>query len=264
MSLANLADASPQPNNAAAPAGDAAPQQDPAAQPEVQPAAEASPDFEVKRPDYIPEKFWDAEKKAPNVEALSKSYSELEKKFRDQPKAPEKYSYDVPKEMKQKYPALEVDLEDPTFQGLVEVAKKNNWPQKAFEEVVNTYFERELAGQEERLKSEFEALGPNASARIKSIQDFATKNLSEEEAELLVSNLTSAAAVSVVEKLISQAKRQPNVPDPGTFVPEVLTEQTLKARMKDERYWNKQHPEHESFIKEVTAGFQRLYSKPKG
>lgn len=33
----------------------------------------------VSRPDHIPEKFWDAEKGAVNVDALAKSYTELEK-----------------------------------------------------------------------------------------------------------------------------------------------------------------------------------------
>jgi hypothetical protein len=258
MSLANLVsnDAAPaaEPDKiAATPAADAAPAAEPAAV-----------DFEVKRPEYIPEKFWDAEKKAPNVEALSKSYAELEKKFRDQPKAPEKYTYEPPKELKSEFPDFEVDMEDPTFQSMVQVAKEKNWSQKDFETVVNGYFKSELANQKERLKAEYEALGPNASARIKSIQDFATKNLSEEEAGLLVSSMTSAAAVSVIEKLISQAKRQPNIPDPGAVVPEVLTEQRVRSKMKDERYWNKQHPEHELFVKEVSADFQRLYSKPKG
>lgn len=33
------------------------------------------------RPEYIPEKFWDAEKGAPNLEGMARSYSELERRF---------------------------------------------------------------------------------------------------------------------------------------------------------------------------------------
>ena len=35
----------------------------------------------VERPEYIPEKFWDADSKSANIEALATSYNALEKKF---------------------------------------------------------------------------------------------------------------------------------------------------------------------------------------
>lgn len=41
-----------------------------------------------QRPEYIPEKFWDAEKGAANVEAMAKAYAEAEKKIST--KAPDK------------------------------------------------------------------------------------------------------------------------------------------------------------------------------
>lgn len=66
------------------------------------------------RPDYIEEKFWDAEKGAPNVEGLAKSYSELQTKlskgkdalraeveadrFKNRPEKPEAYAFVPPKE----------------------------------------------------------------------------------------------------------------------------------------------------------------------
>lgn len=74
---------------------DAALQLSPAEQASVQKAREglsevnphAMPDNSPKRPDYIPEKFWDAEKGEVNIENLAKSYGELEK-MRSQKEAP--------------------------------------------------------------------------------------------------------------------------------------------------------------------------------
>ena len=72
---------------------DAALQLSPAEQASVQKAREglsevnpnAMPETGPQRPEWLPEKFWDAEKGEANYENLAKSYGELEK-FRNQPK----------------------------------------------------------------------------------------------------------------------------------------------------------------------------------
>lgn len=72
---------------------------------------EAAP---ATRPDFIPEKFWDAAKGAPNVEGMAKSYAELEGKFgkgkdaykaefeaerfKNRPEKPEAYAFAPPKD----------------------------------------------------------------------------------------------------------------------------------------------------------------------
>jgi hypothetical protein len=77
-------------------------------------APEAAPSGTGARPEFIPEKFWDAAKGAPNVESLAKSYSELEGKFgkgkeaykaefeaerfKNRPDKPEAYAFAPPKD----------------------------------------------------------------------------------------------------------------------------------------------------------------------
>ena len=39
------------------------------------------PQETVERPEFIPEKFWDADRSEPNVEALGSSYKALESKL---------------------------------------------------------------------------------------------------------------------------------------------------------------------------------------
>lgn len=57
------------------------------------------------RPDYVPEKFWDVEGKKVNVEAMAKSYAELEQKqSKPEPKPEDKKPEDKPADDKDKKP----------------------------------------------------------------------------------------------------------------------------------------------------------------
>lgn len=57
----------------------------------------------VTRPDYIPEKFWDAQKGEPKVDQLGASYLQLEKAFGAKSQAPKKPAADASPEDQAKY-----------------------------------------------------------------------------------------------------------------------------------------------------------------
>jgi hypothetical protein len=57
----------------------------------------------VTRPDYIPEKFWDAQKGEPKVDQLGASYLQLEKAFGAKSQAPKKPGADASPEDQAKY-----------------------------------------------------------------------------------------------------------------------------------------------------------------
>jgi hypothetical protein len=63
---------------------------------------EAAPST-VTRPDYIPEKFWDAQKGEPKVDQLGASYLQLEKAFGAKSQAPKKPGADASPEDQAKY-----------------------------------------------------------------------------------------------------------------------------------------------------------------
>jgi hypothetical protein len=63
---------------------------------------EAAPST-VTRPDYIPEKFWDAQKGEPKVDQLGASYLQLEKAFGAKSQAPKKPGADATPEDQAKY-----------------------------------------------------------------------------------------------------------------------------------------------------------------
>ena len=83
---------------------------------------------EFERPDTFPEKFWH-ETEGPDVEALAKSYTQLEKKLHGgDHKAPKEYALDA---LKEKGYADD----DPVVQTFAEWSKNNNISQDSFDEL---------------------------------------------------------------------------------------------------------------------------------
>lgn len=78
----------------------------PSPTPSPTPAADAPPPSPAQRPAYIPEKFWDAEKAAPRIEDLGKSYVKLEG---ERGKIKETLSAEIKAEMRKGVPAKPED-----------------------------------------------------------------------------------------------------------------------------------------------------------
>jgi len=124
----------------------------------------------AERPDFWPEKFWNKDNHAPDMEGMSKSYAELEKQFRagkHKPPADGKYSLD----------GIEnISSEDPVVQSYMGWAAKYGLSQQAFSELAG-----EISGMgadnaqeiQTSMKQEREALGPNAEAIISNMSTWA-------------------------------------------------------------------------------------------
>lgn len=123
----------------------------------------------IERPDFWPEKFWNKDKAEPDLEGISKSYVELEKKFRaGGHKAPEdgKYSID----------GTNLNPEDPVVQSYMGWAQKYGISQQAFEELAKEVTGNAMQINEQAklsAKREREALGPNAEAIIGNMTSWA-------------------------------------------------------------------------------------------
>jgi hypothetical protein len=122
-------------------------------------------DAPLERPDFWPEKFWNKDNQEPDLEGISKSYVELEKKFRaGGHKPPENGEYDIG--------TLGLKADDPVVKSYVGWAQKYGISQTAFEELA-----REVTGigatnmQQARqsMADELEALGPNAKSIINNM-----------------------------------------------------------------------------------------------
>lgn len=123
----------------------------------------------VERPDFWPEKFWNKDEAKPDLEGISKSYSELEKQFRSgKHKAPEGGKYDLE--------AANLKADDPVAQAYTEWASKYGVSQQAFEDLAKqiTGMGAEQVQQAQlSAKREREALGPNADAIIGNMTSWA-------------------------------------------------------------------------------------------
>jgi hypothetical protein len=119
-------------------------------------------DGPLERPDFWPEKFWNKDKAEPDLEGISKSYVELEKKFRaGGHKAPEDGKYELE--------SLNLKADDPVVSAYVGWAQKYGISQSAFEELarsVNEIGGRNMESAQVNMQAELEALGPNAKAVI--------------------------------------------------------------------------------------------------
>ena len=129
------------------------------------------PQVAKQRPDFLPEKFWDKERNEAKLDALAKSYTELEKNFKlGKHKAPEGGKYDLtPLQGK-------VAPDDPVVSAYTEWAGKHGLSQAAFEELAAKVVDiGATSRQQEQMsrKAEMEKLGPQAGAVIESMVDWA-------------------------------------------------------------------------------------------
>jgi len=125
----------------------------------------AQDDEPLERPDFWPEKFWNKDKAEPDLEGISKSYVELEKKFRSGTHKP-------PEDGKYNLQAAGLAEDDPVAQAYTSWAQKYGISQQAFEDLakeVTTISGDQEALARQSMEQELEALGPNAKAIISNM-----------------------------------------------------------------------------------------------
>lgn len=122
-------------------------------------------DGPLERPDFWPEKFWNKDKAEPDLEGISKSYVELEKKFRSGAHKP-------PEDGKYNLEAAGLSEDDPVAQAYTGWAQKYGISQQAFEDLAKEVSSMSANQQEsvrQSMEQELEALGPNAKAIISNM-----------------------------------------------------------------------------------------------
>lgn len=192
-----------------------------------------------ERPAYIPEKFWDKNKGEPNLEAMAKSYAELEKNFRSgKHKAPEggKYALDAV--------AGKIAEDDPLLGKYAAWAGKYGLPQAAFDELLGevTAMAGETVEQAQiSARAEREALGPNAEAIVTGMVDWARKLVStgvwsvDDFEEFKVMGGTAAGMKTLMKLRESYEGRVP-LPQTAQSSDTGISDAELHAMVGDPRY----------------------------
>jgi len=237
-----------------------------------QSTADTSP---VPRPEYLPEKFWNAEENSPNIEGLAKSYSELEKKFSQRasslkeelmsekregvPDSMDGYEFNMP-EINNLPDGWDVSMQedDPMLGWWKETAHARGLTQDEFQDGINRYFDLHFGGLPDR-SVELQALGDNAQARIDRVDMWLNKNLDENEYNAIADFAVTADAIQVLEKIIGIQQSEPSLSGfDGEPMTGNMSEDKLRQMMDDPRYW-KPGELDDAYRAQVTAAWQKHY-----
>ena len=222
------------------------------------------------KPDGVPDKFWDAKKEEIRVDALLSSYLALEKKLSTMlpmpqndddkkriqkvlgvPDRAEDYNVSVPNDL------FDVDQE------LNERLLAKGFTEAQVQEVYNLAAEKlvplivEMAGEfqadreVERLIEHFGGVD-KWKEMSRQLLAFGKKNLPADVLDGLACSYEGVMALARMMKA-----DQPGIKGKGD-APNGNNESDIYAMMKNPRYWRDKDP---SFVAQVTAGFEKLYSK---
>jgi len=237
---------------------------------DAEPGAAGAPAPLAARPEDVPEKFWDAERGVLRVEALLKSYRELERKLSARfappgedapeeerlrfrraigvPDTAEEYAVASKHELVGPDPEVNAALHRAGFtpgqvQLVYDLAAERLLPIVA---EAASQFEAER--QRDRLRAEFG--GEERYRRTaKQIAAWGRANL---PAEVLAPLSTTADGVIALARMME--KGEPPLTRQAEAL-EAVDEAALRKMMRDPRYWRSREPD---FVRRVTEGFRRL------
>lgn len=217
-----------------------------------------SPETDVEkpfRPDAVPEKFWNEDAGEVRVDALAKSYTELERKLgagalTDIPETPDDYRISIQNPVIGTDPDVNVRLHEAGFSQeqaqLVYDLAAENLPAM----VLDLAAEFESHRQLERLINHYGSQERwNQAAR--QISTWGKRHLPPEAYDALS---TTVEGVLAMERLM--ATGEPGLVPSGDTHPASLSEADLKEMMRDPRYWRERDP---ATVEKVRQGFRKLF-----
>jgi len=218
------------------------------------------------KPDWLADKFWNPDLKAPRTEILGKAYNELEGKLRtnrDEIKAeinaemlasaPESYEVNLSEDLNiPDNVELDLTTDDPIVSWFFEKAKTKGMSQDEVSEWLNDYVKLELAAMPD-VAAEIAKLGDHGQDRMLRVHNWLETKLSDEQFAALNPLLSSAEQVEALEVLMKSSGPSDFDGDGGG---PALTLEELRTMQNDKRYWQDKDP---AFIKKVEDGYKRLY-----
>ena len=225
----------------------------------------------VTKPEYVQDKFWDADRNEVNLENLASSYNSLEKKLGSRTedlskqirqdielerlsKSPEEYKVNLPELPENVDVSVSDDME--IVQWWKETAKSNGLSQEQFDQGVNMFINNAMATLPD-INVEMEKLGDTAKERIEAAELWSKKNLSPDAYNTFSSVASTAEGVKAIEEIMKLTKDSP-IPTTPTQVSVTPDIQDLKSMLNDPRYYdsNQRDP---AYVKRVEQLFEKAY-----
>jgi hypothetical protein len=220
-------------------------------------AAPAAPSADG-RPEGVPEKFWDAEKKAIRTDDVLKSYTALEQRMRDggaPPKDVTGYTFEPPEDLKD----IELDAERTQefkqfCHGLGLTTKQYQGVMERYVGTIGDIAEQAMQYQRTECEAQLKAVWKN-DADIRKNVGLALKAfnaLADEDIKAELPRLgNNPALLRILAKVGAEMQE-----DTATVAQHVQQPEDLSALMKNPAYWNEQHPDHERIKAKVRAHFE--------
>ena len=231
------------------------------------PVTTDSKDAAVTKPEYVQDKFWDADRKEVNLENLASSYNALEKKLGSRTEdlskqirtdieqerlrsTPEEYKVNLPELPENVDVTVSDDME--IVQWWKETAKKKGLSQEEFDTGVNAFVQNAVATLPD-VNVEME--------KLEAAELWSKKYLSPESYDAFSKLAATAEGVTAVEELMRLTKdtSMPTTPTQVSVTPD-LTD--LKSMMADPKYW-KDGEKDPAYIKRVTDLYEKAFDKQK-
>ena len=220
----------------------------------------------ASRPEYVPEKFWDADKGEARLQTFGESYTQLEQKFhskmddlRAEVKAeslanrPENASdYTLPE-----LEGVEFQEGDPLLSFWREQAHGMGMDNDGFQAGIKSYVEA-MQATAPNVDQELAKLGEDGQTRIDAINAWADAKLTEDTKNALNSLATTAEGVVAIEEMMSLSQSSANAVDASQSTPVAETLEELQALMNTEKYWGAAGVRDDQLVDRVTKGFERL------
>jgi len=226
---------------------------------------------EVTKPDYIQDKFWNAETKEVNIENLASSYNSLESKLGSRTEdltkqirtdieneklrnVPEEYKLNVP-ELEGNV-SLDISNDMPIVQWWNNTAKNAGLSQEQYDEGVKVFVDNAIANLPNP-DLEVQKLGDSGRERIEAAELWSKKHLSPEAYTAISSFAATAEGVKALEEVMKLTKDS-NMPSTQTQVDATADIDDLKSMLKDPRYWDSSRRDP-SYVKRVSELFEKAY-----
>ena len=227
------------------------------------------------KPEFVQDKFWDADRKEVNLENLASSYNALEKKLGSRTedlskqvrqdleqerlgKIPEEYNLNVPELPENVDVSVSEDME--IVQWWKDTAKQNGLSQEQFDEGVKVFIDNAMATLPD-VNGEMEKLGDNSKERVEAAELWSKKNLSPEAYNTFSSVASTAEGVKAIEEIMKMTKDSPmpTTPTQVSVTPDLVD---LKSMMNDPRYYDS-NKRDDAYIKRVTELYEKAYETKK-